>query len=81
MNRHSLQSLEIWLRQLGAEQSTKDPCSWIWSFSHWSAQIQMEQDELKVTWDHNGITSQCSFSYGLSRSDVEVAIKEGPSNK
>ena len=79
LNRHSLISLEHWLHQLGAERSSKDPCNWLWSFSEWSAEIKMEQDELRVTWVQGGQRSQCCFPYGLSRMDVEAAVLAGPS--
>tara|TARA_B100000029_G_scaffold195340_2_gene193463 strand:+ start:2597 stop:2713 length:117 start_codon:yes stop_codon:yes gene_type:complete len=35
-------------------------------------------DELKVTWEQGAKKSQYSFPYGLSRKDVQIAIKEGP---
>jgi len=78
LNQHSLTALESWLNQLGAKQSRKDHCLWVLLLPQWSAEIKMEQDELKVTWEQEGIQSQRSFPYGLSREDVEVAIAEGP---
>ncbi len=78
LNRHSLTSLETWLRQLGAERSKSDVCHWRWMMPQWSAEIQLEVDELRVTWNKDGRRNQCSFSYGLPRCDVEAAIKQGP---
>ena len=78
MNQHSLEALEAWLGELGAQQSRDDPCVWIWEMPHWTAQIKMERDELQVTWDKAGKLNHCSFPYGLSRHDVEIAIAEGP---
>ena len=80
LNRHSLMSLELWLQELGAQKSGDDPCCWSWSSPDWSAEIVLERDELMVTWVQNGSSSQCCFSYGLARRDVEAAIKEGPFN-
>ena len=77
LNRHSLQSLELWLTELGANRSTRDPCLWSWITAEWRAEIKFEQDELIVTWNKEEQSSSCSFSYGLSRSDVENAMKEG----
>ncbi len=78
MNQHSLTALELWLNELGAEKSNKDPCLWEWKTPKWSAQINMERDELNVTWTQQGKFSHCSFPYGLSRRDVQKAIEEGP---
>ena len=79
LNQHSLSSLEDWLIQLGAKRSKVDPCKWHWLFSNWTAEITLDQDELRIIWDKSGKLSHCCFPYGLSRSDVEIAIKEGPS--
>ena len=78
LNQHSLMALELWLVELGAEQSIQDPCRWTWASTEWSAEINIEQDELRVIWQHKGMQNQCCFNYGLSRKDVEAAIAEGP---
>ncbi len=78
LNRHSIKSLEIWLAGLGAMQSETDACRWDWLMPQWSAQILIEQDELRVIWAKDGQSNQCCFPYGLSRSDVEIAMKQGP---
>ncbi|HJM80686.1 MAG: DUF3143 domain-containing protein [Prochlorococcus sp.] len=78
LNRHSLASLENWLRQLGAERSSSDPCRWIWLLPQWSAEILLEQEELRVVWEQDGQRSQCCLPYGLPRCDVEAALLAGP---
>ena len=78
LNQHSLTSLELWLHQLGAQRSQEDRCLWLWSMPNWSAEIKMESDELRVTWDKEGKKNQRCFSYGLTRQDVESAIIQGP---
>ena len=78
LNQHSLAAIESWLSEIGAEQSKKDPCLWTLLMPKWTAQIQMENDELLVTWEQKGKISQCSFPYGLSRNDVQTAISLGP---
>ncbi len=78
LNQHSLIALESWLHQLGAQRSADDITCWHWAATEWSAEIRMEQDELIVAWKQNDKISQCSFSYGLPRSDVEAAMSEGP---
>ena len=77
-NRDSLLAFENWLRQLCAERSKTDACSWEWMMPQWSAEIQLEVDELRVTWNKDGQLNQCSFPYGLSRKDVQIVISEGP---
>ncbi|KGG14765.1 hypothetical protein EV06_1827 [Prochlorococcus sp. MIT 0602] len=78
MNQHSLVALELWLRTLGAEQNTQNPCLWIWKKSQWSAEIMIQQDELTIVWSDSGMKSQFSFPYGLPRQDIEAALKHGP---
>ncbi len=78
LNRHSLMAIETWFSQLGATPSEVDACRWILLMPKWSAEILMKQDELIVTWEENGQKSQCSFSYGLARIDIEAAIRQGP---
>jgi len=78
LNQHSLSSLELWLQNLGAQRSQDNRCVWLWSMPAWSAEIQMESDELRVTWNKQGKKNQCCFPYGLTRKDVESAIIQGP---
>ncbi len=78
LNQHSLIAFEAWLQSLGAERSKRDLCSWILLMPSWSAVIQLEQEELRVTWEKEGLTNQRCFNYGLPRSDIEAAIKDGP---
>ena len=78
LNQHSLKALEIWLEELGALRSDKDPCCWDWITPKWSAQIRMETENLKITWEKDGEKNQCNFPYGLSREDVQYAIYQGP---
>ncbi len=78
LNCHSLRSLEKWLQNLGAERNANNPCLWIWTSVNWTAEIQMKRDELSVIWSNQDKRSECFFSYGLSREDVEIAIRQGP---
>ncbi len=78
LNQHSLKAIELWLSELGAQQSSTNPSLWISNMPRWSVEIQMERDELRVTWVKDGNRSRCCFPYGLSRQDVEVAIQAGP---
>ena len=78
LNQHSLAALELWLEKLGAERSQDDPCLWFWTQPEWFAEIQIDQDELIITWKKEGKTNQSRFSYGLPRQDVESAMIEGP---
>ncbi len=78
LNQHSLEALETWLNDLGAQKSDSDPCLWVLELSTWSAVIKMEHDELKVTCEQDEKFSNRYFSYGLPRKDVHLAIAEGP---
>ena len=44
----------------------------------WSAEIQFEQEDFRITWEYDGKRSQCCLPYGLPRIDVEAAITQGP---
>ena len=78
LNQHSLGALELWLSKLGAKQSNENPCFWVWLLPESSAEIEVRQDELRVTWAEGRKKSQFNFPYGLSREDVEAALKQGP---
>ena len=78
LNQHSLADLEIWLKEIGAQPNPDNNCAWSWNMHDWSAEIIMEREELRVIWKSDGIKSQHSFSYGLTRQDVESAMKQGP---
>jgi hypothetical protein len=75
---HSLRALEDWLRQLGARQERPHAALWDLHRPQWSASIELEIEELKVSWHHDGQKSVRHFPYGLSRADVEAAILAGP---
>ncbi len=78
LNQHSLLAIEFWLHSLGANKNEMNPCLWTWVRNECSAEIEIMQDELKVTWFSREKGSQFSFPYGLSRQDVEAALKQGP---
>ena len=78
LNQHSLMSLEAWLHQLGSEQNEEDRCCWTLVMPEWTAEIQINQSELLVVWEKKGRKTKCTFSYALSREDVEAAMVQGP---
>ncbi len=78
LNQHSLDALEFWLHSLGAQQSDVDPCLWSWILPMYSAQIEVAEDELRITWEEGAKQTHFGFPYGLSREDVEAALKHGP---
>ena len=79
LNQHSLMALEQWLRDLGAEPEPDAPTRWILQTPSWSAELVLEQEDLRVTWLlTEAETKQCCLPYGLSRADVEAAIQAGP---
>ena len=78
INQHSLQSLELWLKGLGATQDLENPSKWYLSLSHWKATIIFEQEDLSVVWDSKGELTKRLFSYCINREDIENAILQGP---
>ncbi|MCP9819072.1 DUF3143 domain-containing protein [Synechococcus sp. Cruz-9H2] len=75
---HPLPALEQWLSDLGACRDHAEPCLWDLRQPLWSARIELEVEELKVSWEHGGRVTVRLFPYGLSRADVESAILAGP---
>ena len=78
INQYSLQSLELWLENLGATKSPDNPSKWYLLRSNWKATILFERDDLSVTWDNQGDLTKRLFSYSINREDVENAILQGP---
>jgi hypothetical protein len=75
---HPLPVLEDWLRQLGAVQRPSEPCLWDLHRPEWSAHIELEVEDLRVSWHADGQECVRQFPYGLSRADAEAAILAGP---
>ncbi|WP_390625455.1 DUF3143 domain-containing protein [Vulcanococcus limneticus] len=71
-------------------QQRGNPCLWDLHRRDWSAEIELEIEELGVRWQRATAPAsaesgpgagQCNerhFPYGLSRADVEAAILAGP---
>ena len=78
INQHSLQSLELWLTDLGAEKDVNNPSKWYLLLSNWNATIIFEQEDLGVIWESGGQETKRLFSYCINREDVENAILQGP---
>ena len=78
INQHSLQALELWLKNLGATKDTENPSRWYLLLSNWNATIIFEQEDLSVVWESKGETTKRLFSYCINREDIENAILQGP---
>ena len=78
INQHSLQSLELWLTELGAVKDNNNPSKWYLLISNWNATIIFEQEDLSVIWQIGERETKRLFSYGINREDVENAILQGP---
>ena len=78
INQHSLQSLELWLKDLGATKDIDNPSKWYLILSNWNATIIFEQEDLSVVWDSGGKLTKRLFSYCNKREDIENAIFQGP---
>ena len=78
INQNSLQSLELWLTDLGAVKDINNPSKWFLLLSNWNATIIFEQEDLSVIWESRGKETKRLFSYFINREDVENAILQGP---
>ena len=78
INQHSLQSLELWLKDLGATKDIDNPSKWDLLLSTWNATISFEQEDLSVVWESGGKLTKRLFSYCINREDIENAILQGP---
>ena len=78
INQHSLQSLELWLKDLGATKDINYPSKWYLCLSNWNATIIFEQEDLSVVWETGGELTKRLFSYCINRDDIENAILQGP---
>jgi hypothetical protein len=75
---HPLPALEEWLRGLGGQQDEPYSPRWTLRREAWSARIELDVEEFKVSWRQEGDESVRLFPYGLSRADAEAAILAGP---
>ena len=78
INQNSLQSLELWLTDLGAVKDVSNPSKWYLLLSNWNATIIFEQEDLSVIWEIRGQETKRRFSYFINIEDVENAILQGP---
>ena len=78
INQNSLQSLELWLTDLGAVNDINNPSKWYLLLSNGNATIIFELEDLSVTWESEGKETKSLFSYCINREDVENAILQGP---
>ena len=78
INQNSLQSLEMWLTDLGAVKDINNPSKWYLLLSDWNATIIFEQEDLSVIWESGGQITKRLFSYSIKREDVGNAILQGP---
>ena len=78
INQNSLQSLELWLTDLGAVTDVNNPSKWYLLLSNWNATIMFEQEDLSVMWASEGQETKRLLSYCINREDVENAILQGP---
>lgn len=75
---HPLPLLEAWLQQLGARQRAAHCHQWDLHSQHWSALLELDVEDLRVSWLEDGQQTVRQFPYGLPRADVEAAILAGP---
>ena len=63
INQNSLQSLELWLTDLGAVKDINNPSKWYLLLSNWNATIIFEQEELSVIWESEGQETKSCLLY------------------
>ena len=78
INQNSLQSLELWLTNLGAKKDINNPSKWYLLLSDWNATISFEQEDFSVVWKSEVGETKRLFSYCINLEDVENAILQGP---
>ena len=78
INQYSIQSLELWLTDLGAVKDSNNPSKWYLLLSNWNATIIFEKEDLSVIWKSEEQETRRLFSYCINREDVENAILQGP---
>jgi len=78
INQHSLQALELWLKDLGAKKDIENPSKWYLILPNWNATIIFEQEDLSVVWESRGEFTKRLFSYCINREDIENSILQGP---
>ena len=78
INQHSLQSLELWLKGIGATKDIDNHSKWYLKLSNWNAIIIFEQEDLSVVWESEGELTKRLFSYCINREDIENSILQGP---
>ena len=77
INQNSLQSLELWLTDLGAVKDINNPSKWYLLLSNWNATIIFEQEDLSVIWESEGQETKRLFSYCIKG----LAVKLCPCQK
>jgi len=78
INQNSLQSLELWLIDLGAVKDINNPSKWYLLLSNWNATIFFEQEDLSVICESEGHETKRLFSYCINREDEENEKQQGP---
>ena len=67
INQNSLQSLELWLTDLGAVKDINNPSKWYLLLSNWNATIIFEQEDLSVMWQSEGPVSYTHLTLPTNR--------------
>ena len=78
IKQYSLQSLELWLNDLGPKKDTNNTSKWYLLLSNWKATICFEHEDLSFVWQSEGEETKRIFSCCINREDVENAILQGP---
>ena len=78
---HPLQKIEEWLQENGCQQNPEKLHCWWVEKPNWQAELLLDIDQLTIRYVNAGVDGsdiQRSFTYSLSRRDIEEAIFSGP---
>ena len=78
---HPLPKIEEWLQENGCQQNPEKLHCWWVEKHNWQAELLLDIDQLTIRYVNAGVDGsdiQRSFTYSLSRRDIEEAIFSGP---
>lgn len=78
---HSLPQIEQWLKDQGCQQDETQLHCWYVLRPNWEAELWLDIEQITVRYTQSGDNRQDiqrSFTYSLSREDIEQAVFSGP---
>ncbi|WP_414528198.1 DUF3143 domain-containing protein [Nodularia chucula] len=78
---HPLPQIEQWLKNQGCQQDANELHCWRVERPNWQAEIWLDIEQVTVRYiksSENNQDIQRSFTYSLSRQDIDQAVFSGP---